>query len=58
MPAMLIAPISGETFQPQQLWEYLIVQRGFLLSPSGAKDAYRTRPAIVPDRWRLVPRVA
>lgn len=49
MPATLLAPASGETLKPNQLWERLMLERGFLSSPSGAKDAYRTRPATLPD---------
>lgn len=48
MPAMPI-PVFGETLKPQQLWERLMIERGFLSSPSGAKDAYRTKPATLPD---------
>jgi len=48
MPAMLMEPASGDTLGPQQLWDQLMVQRGFLSSPSGQKDAYRHIPATLP----------
>jgi hypothetical protein len=49
MPAMLMTPVTGETFEPKQLWERLMIERGFLSSPSGTKDAYRSSPATLPD---------
>jgi hypothetical protein len=49
MPAMLMAPVSGETLEPVQLWDKLMIERGFLSSPSGIQDAYRTMPATLPD---------
>lgn len=49
MPAMLMEPAGGETFAPHQLWERLLIERGFLSSPSGTKDSYRIRPANLPD---------
>ena len=49
MPAMLMDLVSGETCKPERLWEILMVQRGFMSSPSGKKDAYRAIPATIPD---------
>ncbi len=49
MPVMLMAPVSGETLDPRQLWDRLMFERGFLSSPSGPKDAYRQHPATLPD---------
>lgn len=48
MPVMLMAPVSGETLDPRQLWDRLMLERGFLSSPSGPNDAYRHRPATLP----------
>jgi hypothetical protein len=49
MPAILMAPVSDETLEPAQPWESLMIESGFLSSPRGAKDAYRTQPATLPD---------
>ena len=49
MPAIGIIPVSNETFSPKSLWERLMVERGFLSSPSGVKDAYRASAATLPD---------
>ena len=34
---------------PEEMWERLLLERGFLSSPSGARDAYRKEPATLPD---------
>jgi hypothetical protein len=49
MPAMLMEPTAGDTLDPQQLWDRLMVERGFLSSPGGPRDAYRQTPATLPD---------
>jgi hypothetical protein len=49
MSAMLMTPVTGETFEPEKLWERLMIERGFLSSPSGVRDAYRAIPATLPD---------
>jgi hypothetical protein len=42
--------VSGEEpLTPEQLWERLVIERGFLSSPSGSKDAYRKTPATLPE---------
>ena len=48
MPAMLMSPASGATFDEYQLWERLMIERGFLSSAGGPKDAYRASPATLP----------
>lgn len=45
MPAMLLEPAGGKTLAPHQLWARLLIERGFLSSPGGTKDRYRSRPA-------------
>ena len=49
MPAMLMTPATDETFNESLLWERLMIERGFLSSPSGTKDAYRASPATLPN---------
>jgi len=39
---------TGPALSPWELWEHLLVQRGFLSSPAGPRDAYRSRPATLP----------
>jgi len=49
MPTILMSRVSSETFEPKQLWERLMLERGFPSSPIGLKDAYTASPATLPD---------
>lgn len=48
MPALLLADVSGATYDVEDLWDRLLVERGWYSTPSGPADAYRTRSGPLP----------